>query len=75
MYYDEESGATNFVAGMLVGAILGAGIALLTAPASGRNTRARLVRRRASSDDGGLDEQERNDILRDMKRRRRKARR
>jgi hypothetical protein len=32
MYYDEESGAVNFVAGMLLGAVLGASLALLTAP-------------------------------------------
>jgi gas vesicle protein len=44
MYYDEESGALNFVAGMLLGAVLGASLALLTAPQSGRKTRKRLIR-------------------------------
>lgn len=44
MYYDEESGAINFVAGMLLGAVLGASLALLTAPQSGRKTRKRLIR-------------------------------
>jgi gas vesicle protein len=44
MYYDEETGAINFVAGMLLGAVLGASLALLTAPQSGRKTRKRLIR-------------------------------
>lgn len=44
MYYDEDSGAINFVAGMLLGAVLGASLALLTAPQSGRKTRKRLIR-------------------------------
>jgi gas vesicle protein len=44
MYYDEDSGAMNFVAGLLLGAVLGASLALLTAPQSGRKTRKRLIR-------------------------------
>jgi gas vesicle protein len=44
MYYDEDSGAISFVAGMLLGAVLGASLALLTAPQSGRKTRKRLIR-------------------------------
>jgi gas vesicle protein len=44
MYYDDESGALNFVAGLLLGAVVGASLALLTAPQSGRKTRKRLVR-------------------------------
>jgi len=44
MYYDEESGLINFMAGMLLGAVLGASLALLTAPQSGKRTRKRLVR-------------------------------
>lgn len=44
MYYDEESGAVTFVAGLLLGAVVGASLALLTAPQSGRKTRRRLVR-------------------------------
>jgi gas vesicle protein len=42
MYYDEESGAINFVAGVLVGAVLGATVALLAAPQSGKRTRRQL---------------------------------
>jgi gas vesicle protein len=44
MYYDEESGALSFVAGMLLGVAVGASLALLTAPQSGRKTRKRLIR-------------------------------
>jgi gas vesicle protein len=44
MYYDEESGATSFVAGVLLGAVIGASLALLAAPQSGKKTRRRLLR-------------------------------
>lgn len=44
MYYDEDSGAVSFFAGVLLGAVLGASIALLAAPSDGRKTRKRLVR-------------------------------
>ncbi|MBT8336319.1 MAG: YtxH domain-containing protein [Gemmatimonadetes bacterium] len=47
MEYDEHSTqVVNFVAGLALGAVLGAGIALLTAPHSGRRTR-RQIRRTA----------------------------
>lgn len=38
-------GTRNFIAGLAVGALLGAGIALLYAPDRGTNTRRRLGRR------------------------------
>jgi gas vesicle protein len=45
MEYDEHSTqVVNFVSGLVLGAILGAGVALLTAPQSGRRTRRRLQR-------------------------------
>ena len=44
MYYEKESGSLNFVAGLAMGAILGASIALLTAPQSGRRARRHIVR-------------------------------
>lgn len=44
MYYDDESGAVPFAAGLLLGAMLGASLAFLTAPQSGRRTRKRLIR-------------------------------
>jgi gas vesicle protein len=40
--YDRESHVFNFVAGLLLGAVIGAGVALLTAPDSGKRTRRRL---------------------------------
>jgi gas vesicle protein len=44
MYYDEESGALSFISGLLLGAVIGASVALLAAPHEGRKTRKRLVR-------------------------------
>lgn len=41
MYRDEPSG-TNFMLGILTGALVGAGVALLFAPKSGTEMRARL---------------------------------
>jgi gas vesicle protein len=40
-----ERGGAEFVAGILVGAVLGAGLALLLAPDRGEKTRGRLRRR------------------------------
>ena len=42
MYYDDDTGTMSFLTGVLVGALLGAGIALLSAPQPGRKTRRRL---------------------------------
>lgn len=44
MYYDEDSGAIHFIAGMFLGALVGVSLALLAAPQSGKRTRKRLVR-------------------------------
>jgi gas vesicle protein len=44
VYYEKESGSLNFVAGLAMGAILGASIALLAAPQSGKRTRRHIVR-------------------------------
>lgn len=44
MYYDEESATVSFLSGLVVGVAIGAGLALLLAPQSGRRTRRRLVR-------------------------------
>jgi gas vesicle protein len=41
-----NGGIRTFAAGLLIGALVGAGIALLVAPSSGEETR-RLIRRRA----------------------------
>ena len=42
MYYRDEKHTAYFLGGMAVGLLLGAGIAMLTAPQSGRRTRRRL---------------------------------
>jgi len=48
MEQDQERQVANFISGLLLGAIIGAGVALLTAPRPGRKTRRRL--RRAAED-------------------------
>lgn len=42
MEYDHEAQVLNFLSGLVIGAALGAGIAMLTAPQSGRRTRRRI---------------------------------
>ena len=44
MDYDQEASSVRFVAGFLLGAIVGAGIALLAAPEAGMRTRRRIRR-------------------------------
>ncbi len=44
MQYDQDANAINFVSGFLLGAVVGAGIALLTAPEAGNRTRRRIRR-------------------------------
>jgi len=44
MEEERERQVFSFVSGLLLGAIIGAGVALLTAPDSGRRTRKRLKR-------------------------------
>lgn len=48
MEYEHERQVLNFMSGLLLGAAIGAGVALLTAPQPGRRTRKRL--RRAAVD-------------------------
>lgn len=48
MGYDHEGHVVGFVSGLLLGAVIGAGVALLAAPDSGRRTRRRI--RRVASD-------------------------
>lgn len=47
MEYDHEGQVFNFLTGLVLGAFIGAGAALLTAPQSGRRTR-RKIRKAAS---------------------------
>ncbi len=42
---DGNSGVRTFAAGLLIGALVGAGIALLVAPSSGEETRRMIARR------------------------------
>jgi len=44
MEYDHETQVVNFISGLLIGAVIGAGVALLTAPESGRRTRRKITR-------------------------------
>lgn len=44
MEYDQEGNVYSFISGLFLGAIIGAGVALLAAPESGRRTRRRLRR-------------------------------
>lgn len=48
MEYERNEQVFNFLSGLLLGAAVGASIALLTAPSSGRRTRRKL--RRAAGD-------------------------
>lgn len=53
MYYQDESHTAYFLAGMAVGLLMGAGIAMLSAPQSGRRTR-RKIRHAVSGATGNL---------------------
>lgn len=44
MDQDHERQVANFISGLLLGTVIGAGVALLTAPRPGRKTRRRLKR-------------------------------
>ncbi len=44
MDYDDDARLFNFVTGLVFGAVLGAGIALVMAPSSGKRTRRRIQR-------------------------------
>lgn len=44
MYYQEESHTAYFLAGMALGLMFGAGVAMLSAPQSGKRTRRRIRR-------------------------------
>lgn len=56
MENEHETTVANFVSGFVLGAIVGAGIALLTAPDKGRETRGR-IRSYAGELKGGASEQ------------------
>ena len=43
-YDDQEQYLATFLTGLFLGAVIGAGVALLSAPESGKRTRKKLVR-------------------------------
>lgn len=43
-YDDQEQQVTTFLTGLVLGAVIGAGLAFLSAPESGRRTRRKIVR-------------------------------
>ena len=55
MHYEDEEAGTHFLAGVLVGAVLGAAVALLTAPQPGHRTRRRIRRVAGNLRDGASD--------------------
>lgn len=55
MYYEDSSTSLSFLTGLLVGAAIGAGAALLLAPQSGKRTRRRLVRAVSDAREGATD--------------------
>jgi gas vesicle protein len=44
MYYEENKSRLHFISGLLIGAVIGAGVALLAAPESGQRTRRKMLR-------------------------------
>lgn len=44
MEYDQDARTFNFLTGLICGAAIGAGVALLMAPESGKRTRKKLTR-------------------------------
>ncbi len=71
-----RSGTLSFMAGMVLGALVGAGVALLVAPERGAVTRRRLKKfvGRLSADAKEKAEDWRDDVKAELKRRRRQIR-
>jgi len=65
MEYEHETQVVNFISGLILGVVIGAGIALLTAPQPGRRTRRRLQRGARELKDTATDRWE--DLADDMK--------
>lgn len=55
MYYEEDSPTVSFLSGLVIGAAIGAGLALVLAPQSGKRTRRNLVRSVGGIRDGATD--------------------
>ncbi len=67
MEYEQNANAVSFVSGLILGAVLGVGIALLTAPDSGHRTRRRIGRVATDAKHSAADQLE--DLAEDVKRR------
>lgn len=65
MEYDDETRVFSFLSGLALGAVIGAGITLLTAPYSGRRTRRRLRRAAVGLKDSATDRFD--DLAQDVK--------
>jgi len=65
MDYDDETRVFSFLSGLALGAVIGAGVALLTAPQSGRRARRRLRRAAEGLKDTASDRWD--DLSKDMK--------
>ena len=65
MEYDHETQVINFISGLLLGAVIGAGVALLAAPQSGRRTRRRLKKTALTLRDSATDRWD--DLAEDVK--------
>jgi gas vesicle protein len=58
LYYEKETNSISFIAGIAIGAVLGASIALLTAPQAGKRTRRQVIRALESARDNAGEEWE-----------------
>ena len=65
MEYDHEGQVFNFLTGLVLGAFIGAGAALLTAPQSGRRTRRKIKKVASGVRDTASDRWE--DLAEDVK--------
>ena len=52
---NHDTQVINFISGLLLGAVIGAGVALLAAPQSGRRTRRRIKRTALTLRDSATD--------------------
>jgi gas vesicle protein len=65
MEFDQDRQVVNFISGLLLGAIIGAGVAYLTAPQPGKKTRKRI--RRAANDIRGTATERLDDLADEVK--------
>jgi len=73
MEYTDERQAFSFIVGLALGTLVGAGIALLVAPQSGRRTRRQIAR--AAEDFGDVAKERMGDAGDEVRRRAQRAKR